>query len=206
MNMGNYIFILSGIFLIIFCYFYIDIPLAWYSYQHHLRSLKIFHALVFIHQICMWASAIGILSYAYLSKKYRKFSFVIITTSLSVAAAQLVNEVLKIIFGRYWISTYLNHNKSLIHDGIYGFNFFRGTLENSSFPSGNIALISAAMLCLCKFFPHRKLWFLLVIFIDAVTIYGLNYHFISDMVGGLIVGFCIANIIYSLMVSSYGKK
>ena len=99
---------------------------------------------------------------------------------------------LKIIFGRYWPTTWTKHNLSLIHDGIYGFNWGHGFANQGSFPSGHSCYTFFCCTWLYLLLPRLwYLWLACAILIPSCLII-LNYHFLGDCVAGAGLGFFCA--------------
>ena len=108
--------------------------------------------------------------------------------SLSLIVAELTKIQLKLVFGRTWPDTFRDNNPSFLHDGVYGFNFFRGGHAYASFPSGHTAVTCAVISVLWIYYPAwRPLWALAVLAV-AVGLIGANYHFVSDVIAGGFVG------------------
>jgi membrane-associated phospholipid phosphatase len=112
-----------------------------------------------------------------------------IASALAVTLAIAVKDQLKQAFGRTWPETWVNHNPSLIHDGVYGFFPFHGGPGWSSFPSGHTTAISAVVGVLWWRVPHlRWVWALLVVLTGAGLI-GADIHFLGDVIAGAYLGF-----------------
>ena len=95
---------------------------------------------------------------------------------------------LKIIFGRYWPTTWIAGNLSLIHDGIYGFHWWHGWGNQGGFPSGHTTYTLFCCTCLYLTLPRLKyLWLLLALLIPSCLII-LNYHFLGDCLAGIGLG------------------
>ena len=103
----------------------------------------------------------------------------------------LKNE-LKYGFGRAWPETWVAHNPSLIHDGVFGFFPFHGGAGWASFPSGHMTAVTAftVVIALC----WRPGWVLVAVAsgLVAIGLLGLDYHFVSDMIAGSALGSGVA--------------
>ena len=103
-----------------------------------------------------------------------------------------VKTGLKIIFGRYWTKTWINNNLSLIHDNVFGFNWWRGYGNQGCFPSGHSTFTAFCCVWLWYLFPRlRYLWLSLMI-IMPVCLIALDYHFLGDCLAGLGLGMLCA--------------
>lgn len=95
---------------------------------------------------------------------------------------------LKIIFGRYWPKTWINNNLSLIHDGVYGFNWLHGFGNQGSFPSGHSTYVAFSVFWLFVYYPKlRYLWLLLGLGC-VLSLITLDYHFLGDCLAGISFG------------------
>ena len=81
-----------------------------------------------------------------------EIKFLIISAAVAVTAF-IVNGI-KMIFGRYWADTFMCNNLSLLHNNVYGFNWFNSQDINQSFPSGTVALITAFSVSMMVFFQN----------------------------------------------------
>lgn len=112
----------------------------------------------------------------------------ILLSSVSLIVAEAIKNQLKFVFGRTWPDTWIDSNPSLIHDGVFGFNFFHGGNGYTSFPSGHTTVICAVISVLWIFYPRFRVLWLLIALAVAVGLVGADYHFLSDVFGGAFVG------------------
>jgi membrane-associated phospholipid phosphatase len=116
---------------------------------------------------------------------------VILALSLSVLAAIEINRETKTVFGRTWPESWLNDNPSWIRDGVFGFFPFHGGRGWNSFPSGHTTAITTPATLLWIVWPElRILWAAMVAIVMAGLI-GANYHFVSDLIGGVYLGILV---------------
>jgi membrane-associated phospholipid phosphatase len=102
-------------------------------------------------------------------------------TSVATMAASAAKDELKFVFGRPWPSTWLMW-------GTYGFHPFSNGAFFGSFPSGHTAYVSAPLCVLWVLAPrHRWLWGG-VIGLVMVGLVGADYHFVGDVLAGLLTG------------------
>ncbi|MBX9598189.1 MAG: phosphatase PAP2 family protein [Burkholderiales bacterium] len=99
---------------------------------------------------------------------------------------------LKTIFGRYWTKTWINHNLSLIHDGIYGFNWWHGFGNQGSFPSGHSTYTAFCCLWLYLLLPRYKAVWLILLIIMPLGLIVLDYHYLGDCLAGVALGLSFA--------------
>lgn len=99
-----------------------------------------------------------------------------------------VKTLFKIVFGRYWPTTWINNNLSLIHDGVYGFNWFHGFNNMGSFPSGHSTFTAFCCIWLMRLFPKLEKLNFTIMVIMPICLVLLNYHFLGDCFAGVGLG------------------
>lgn len=102
-----------------------------------------------------------------------------------VAAAGLVNDLLKIMFGRARPRLGLAGDPS-------GFEFFRYGAKFASFPSGHTATSVAAAVVFSALFPRWRRAFIAFAVLIAVSRMVLDAHYLSDIIAGAAVGVGVA--------------
>ena len=112
---------------------------------------------------------------------------------LVVIAANLVvtvgiKSLLKGTFGRTWPESWLGENPSLIANGVYGFHLFHFGRAYASFPSGHAAATFAVVSILWLSRPRFRWLYALVAAGMCLALVGLNYHFVSDVLAGAVLG------------------
>jgi membrane-associated phospholipid phosphatase len=70
----------------------------------------------------------------------------------------------------------------------FGFNPFHGGPGFASFPSGHVAAICAVMTVLWWSYPSLRPIYVACVAAVAIGLIGANYHFLSDVLGGIFVG------------------
>jgi membrane-associated phospholipid phosphatase len=111
----------------------------------------------------------------------RKVAAVFIT----VAAAGLADDALKIVFGRARPYVWLAGDDS-------GFGFFRYGSKFASFPSGHTTTSVAAALALGAMFPRWRPLFLVAALLIALSRIALDVHYLSDVIAGALLGAAVA--------------
>lgn len=104
------------------------------------------------------------------------------SVGVSVPLAYILKQILKELFGRtntrYW----------LLHPYQFGFHWFHGGGDFSSFPSGHMAVFTALMLAVGRYFPRLRPVCAALLFILALALIVTQYHFFSDLVAGVCLG------------------
>jgi undecaprenyl-diphosphatase len=112
-----------------------------------------------------------------------------------VAAAGLVNDALKIAFGRARPHLWLAGDDSGFHALRYGAKF-------ASFPSGHTATSVAAAVILSALFPRARWFFVLFAVVIGLSRIVIDAHYLSDVLAGAAVGGGVARILLDRMTKS----
>ncbi|HTS93422.1 MAG TPA: phosphatase PAP2 family protein [Stellaceae bacterium] len=135
-------------------------------------------ALVLLGLIVAWA----------LGRRVRGPCEVLARASLSLAAAVLMKDQLKFLFGRTWPETWVNKNPSYISDGVFGFFPLHGGVGWAAFPSGHMTAITSVLAVLWLRWPALR-WLYALLWLDVVVgLLGADYHWLSDIVAGSFLG------------------
>lgn len=113
---------------------------------------------------------------------------IILVLTLAVFAVMEINSIVKSVFGRTWPESWLGNNPSWIRDGVFGFSLFHGGMGWGSFPSGHTSVITAPAAILWLVWPELRVVWAAIVAVVIVGLLGGNYHFVSDIIGGLYLG------------------
>lgn len=179
--------------LVCLCYFFLDKPLAFWIAAHHFSQYAFF-AMISEIAVVIYAGAffslvfLGIKALAGpLTGLQRKLFIMTIT----VIVTSYIKDILKLVFGRTWPSTWSANNPSLLKDNVYGFNWFHSTTAYQSFPSGHTTALFCAMTFFWFFFPKWRPLALLLCLLEVIGLLAMNYHFLGDVMAGAFLGvFC----------------
>jgi membrane-associated phospholipid phosphatase len=131
-------------------------------------------------------------------RPFGRLDVALILSDLSIILAKLLVAQLKVVFGRTWPQY---HTPSLISDGTYTFEFFQSGPSFESFPSGHMASICALFVVFWLWYPAYWLIYTAAIVGMAAGLVIGNYHFLSDVIGGAVVGCMTAISIVSISES-----
>jgi membrane-associated phospholipid phosphatase len=173
-----------------FSYELLDQPIAWFAHRQ-LHQYSFFAPLTVLTEYFppLAIVTIGLLGLLSLAGYVRGRGFeALLVSAISLVVARAAKDQLKLAFGRTWPETWTNNNPSLIKDGVYGFHPFHGGLGYEAFPSGHMVGICSVVVTLWFYYP--RLWpvYVSVILIVATGLIGANYHFLSDILAGSLVG------------------
>jgi membrane-associated phospholipid phosphatase len=113
---------------------------------------------------------------------------VVMLCSVSYIVAESFKNGLKYVFGRTWPETWINGNPSLIHDNVYGFNFFHGGQAYASFPSGHTTAVCAVVSVLWICYPRFRVLYVAAVGAVVIGLIGADFHFLSDIIAGGFIG------------------
>jgi membrane-associated phospholipid phosphatase len=171
-------------------YLWLDRPIAMLAHGTTTQS-PIFAELTYLPEplvpmslLALFALGLWALAGQPLYKPHR----VVLLCGVSLIVAESFKSELKYIFGRTWPETWVNGNPSLIHDGVYGFNFFHGGPGYASFPSGHTTAACAVASVLWICYPRLRALYGSVVGAVAIGLIGADYHFLSDIIAGGFVG------------------
>ena len=101
--------------------------------------------------------------------------------SLATLGATAAKDELKWVFGRSWPQFWFKY-------GVYGFRPFTDNYFYGGFPSGHTAYISAPLGVLWALEPRWRLACGAVIALVMLGLVGANYHYLADVLAGLLTG------------------
>jgi membrane-associated phospholipid phosphatase len=96
------------------------------------------------------------------------------------------------VCGRYWPETWTHDNPSLIGTGTYGFHPFQRGDDVGSFPSGHAARIFGFAGVWMIAMPAGRVVVTLLCAPILVSLVAMNYHFVSDVIAGSVLGAMVA--------------
>lgn len=197
-----------SILLICLSYLYIDRSFAFWSHDQNFARYSILNGFTYVVE---YVEGVIVLLYGYLifqflyKKRINLFDQKLLVIVYSLALAFFINKQIKFIFGRYWPQTWKG-NQSLIEHNAYGFDFFH---EGGSFPSGHATCTFAIATAIWIVFPRFRLLAVSLAFFTIIGQLGMNYHFVSDILAGGLLGsliaYCIAETIKTLGHADLGQ-
>ncbi|HEY1856251.1 phosphatase PAP2 family protein [Acidocella sp.] len=170
---------------VVLCMLFVDRPVAEFFAEH--RVLRpVFQACAVPSLFSLPLAALFLL-YT-LVRKLRGAGAVnrlYLAASVATLAGTAAKDELKWLIGRPWPDTWL-------YDGIYNFHPLAMSTLYGGFPSGHTAYIAAPLCVLWTKMPrYRWLWGGLIGLV-MVGLVGADYHFVADVLGGLLTGMACA--------------
>ena len=178
--------------LIVFSYFLIDRPLAYFFSQHPFAtSFSKIIATVFHPNYAVLLTPVLFYCIRFLWKK-KEWGNILLFFMLSIVVANCLDFLLKYMIGR-------DRPFLLFTQDLYGFTPFSSQNVRNSFPSGHATTISAIFFSLACLRPKESWVYLGVTFLLCFTRVILTAHFLSDILGGMWLGMLISQFIYVTM-------
>lgn len=116
--------------------------------------------------------------------------------SLNVPAAFLCKMGFKQLFGRatprFWLD----------HPDVYGFHWLHGGNAYGSFPSGHMAVFTAMILPLWRFYPRYRPLYVSFLLLLASAMIITDYHFLSDVLAGAYLGLAVDCVVHWSLTSA----
>src|SRR5213596_3778339 len=182
---------------ILACYFWIDRPVAFFVYRHHINTVRVFRRLTYPPpEVQNWSALVlTILMIRRAWGPFLRWQKVLLVACLSLIVADDFRFSLGDVFGRYWPETWTHDNPSLIGTGTYGFHPFQRGDDIGSFPSGYACRILGFAAVWMIAMPGRRIVAIVAIVLCApmlVSLVAMNYHFVSDVIAGSVLGGIVA--------------
>jgi membrane-associated phospholipid phosphatase len=123
---------------------------------------------------------------------FLRWQKVLLVACLSLIVADDFRISLGDVFGRYWPETWTHDNPSLIGTGTYGFHPFQRGDDIGSFPSGHACRILGFATVWMIAMPHSRVIATVLCAPMLVSLVAMNYHFVSDVIAGSVLGGMVA--------------
>jgi membrane-associated phospholipid phosphatase len=179
---------------VLVCYFWIDRPVAFFVEHHQINKLQVFRWLTYPPpEVQTWSPLV--LSVLIVRRAWGPFAHwqkALLVACISLIMGDQFRASLGDVFGRYWPETWFNNNPSLIGTGTYGFHPFQRGDELGSFPSGHAARIVSFAAVWWIAMPGGRPICIVVSAPMLVSLVATNYHFLSDVIAGCVLGAIVA--------------
>src|SRR2546423_8460054 len=179
---------------VLICYFWIDRPVAFFVYHHHINGFSPFRWLTYPPpEVQNWSALVlTLLIIRRAWGPFLRWQKVLLVACISLIVGDDSRISLGDVFGRYCPEAWTHDNPSLVGTGTYGFHPFQRGDDIGSFPSGHA----------CRIFGFAGVWMIAIPESRVVTmvlaapmllsLVAMNYHFVSDVIAGSVLGALIA--------------
>jgi membrane-associated phospholipid phosphatase len=182
---------------VVICYFWIDRPVAFFVYDHHINGIDVFRWLTYPPpEVQNWSALVlTLLIIRRAWGPFLRWQKLLLVACISLMVADDFRISLGDVFGRYWPETWTHDNPSLIGTGTYGFHLFQRGDDIGSFPSGHA----------CRIFGFAAVWLVAmprnrtvqvvatVLCVPMlISLVAMDYHFVSDVIAGSVLGWIVA--------------
>lgn len=187
---------------IVYSYRHVDRPLAlWLEAQHSRRwpLLDWPHQIVdvFVYALPLVFAMCAVLLWR---QRYSTWLTWVFDAALSLAVVLALKAPLKALFGRTWPDTFYHDNPSYLDHGVYGFLPLQWQVAYWAFPSGHTAQIVAITTATILHVPRLAWIFVPLSLVVMSDLVALNFHWLSDVLGGVLFGASIAVVVNRLAV------
>lgn len=181
-------------FVIMFCYQYIDIPLA--ETLHRFSTPLWVQTAKAISQFGYAVYALVLFAIVYIVGKFTLKNDYLTQASgyvwLSIAVSGIICDILKIGFGRARPLMWFNQHDSGFHSLQFHANYW-------SFPSGHSTSIAACMVALWLVTGRFRIISWLVIATVCLSRLVANAHYLSDILAGCLLGSLVSFALYDFL-------
>ncbi len=184
----------SSILAVVICYFWVDRSVAFFVYDHHINKIEVFRWLTYPPpEVQNWSALVlTILIVRRAWGPFLRWQKVLLVACISVIVADDFRISLGDVFGRYWPETWTRDNPSLIGTGTYGFHPFQRGDDIGSFPSGHACRIFGFAGVWTIAMPESRVIAMVLCVPMLLSLVAMNYHFVSDVITGSVLGALIA--------------
>ena len=182
------------ILAVVICYFWVDRAVAFFVYDHHINTIEVFRWLTYPPpEVQNWSALVlTILIVRRAWGPFLRWQKVLFVACISLIVADTFRISLGDLFGRYWPNTWTHDNPSLIGTGAYGFHPFERGDDVGSFPSGHACRILGFAGVWMIAMPASRVIALVLSVPMLLSLVAMNYHFVSDVIAGSVLGALIA--------------
>ena len=179
---------------VLVCYFWIDRPVAFFVYHHQINKFQVFCWLTCLPpELQTWSPLVlTVLMVRRAWGPFMRWQKVLLVACLSLIVADEFRTSLGDACGRYWPETWSDNNPSLIGNGRYGFHPFQRGDDLGSFPSGHAARILGFATVWLIAMPRTRVIGGVLCAAMLVSLVAMNYHFVSDVIAGSVLGGIVA--------------
>ncbi len=182
------------ILAVVICYFWVDRSVAFFVSDHHINKIVVFRWLTYPPpEVQNWSALmLTVLIVRRAWGPFLRWQKVLFVACISLIVADTFRISVGDVFGRYWPETWTHDNPSLIGTGAYGFHPFQRGDDIGSFPSGHACRILGFAGVWMIAMPGTRVIALVLSVPMLVSLVAMDYHFVSDVIAGGVLGALIA--------------
>jgi len=167
-----------------------DRPVAYFVHQHKIEKIYEFRWLTEPPPLVqIWSPLLLTLLLVRRGwGPWQRWQHALFLACISLIVADQFRESLGDLCGRYWPETWRNNNPSLIGTGAYGFHPFETGDDTGSFPSGHASRILGFATVFWLAMPRGRWLYAVICPPMLVALVAMNYHFVSDVIAGSVLG------------------
>jgi membrane-associated phospholipid phosphatase len=190
---------------VLICYFWVDRSVAFFVSENQINKVEVFRWLTYPPpEVQNWSALIlTILLIRRAWGPFLRWEKTLFVACVSLIVVDDFRVSLGDVFGRYWPETWTHDNPSLIGTGTYGFHPFQRGDDVGSFPSGHAARILAFGAVWLIAMPNTRLVVVVLCAPMLVSLVAMNYHFVSDVIAGSVLGSIVAT--YAAHLARLGR-
>src|SRR5437588_4667508 len=181
---------------VLICYLWIDRPVAFFVYGHHINKIEVVRWFTYPPpEVQNWSALVlTILVVRRAWGPFLRWQKVLLVACVSLIVADDFRISVGDVFGRYWPNTWTHDNPSLIGTGAYGFHPFQRGDDIGSFPSGHACRILGFATVWLVAMPSTRVVLTATVLCAPmlVSLVAMNYHFVGDVIAGSVLGAIIA--------------
>jgi membrane-associated phospholipid phosphatase len=191
------------VLVVVICYYFVDRQVAFFVHRHQIAKVDELRWLTEPPPLVqIWSPLVlALLIVRRAWGPWRHWQHVLFVACISLIVADQFRGSLGDLFGRYWPETWHNNNPSLIGTGAYGFHPFQADDDNGSFPSGHATRILGFFTVFWLAIPQGRWLYALLSVPMLVALVGMNYHFVSDVIAGSVLGGVIGS--YAVLIAQF---
>jgi membrane-associated phospholipid phosphatase len=188
--------------VVVICYYFVDRPVALFVHRYEIARFEEFRWLSEPPPLVQsWSPLVLVMLVVWRAfGEWARWQSALFVACVSLIVADQFRESLGDLCGRYWPEMWHHNNPSLIGTGAYGFHPFEVGDDTGSFPSGHSARIAAFFAVFWCAIPRGRSLYAVLVLPMLLALVAMNYHFVSDVVAGSVLGALIG--IWATQLSS----
>ena len=140
---------------------------------------------------------VSIFSFLY-CKRVKKFYLVIFLSAISIEVGTSIKSIFKFLFSRNNVNHFLKYNDD-------NFLWLKDIHSLSAFPSGHTIAIVSFLAVFWITYPKFRIFYLFISVLIFSTLMLLKFHFLSDILAGILLGWIVGYLII-ILFKFFAKK